>query len=116
MKTNWIVCFIRRFVRCRALFRRYKSQSLGPVTLATRLGPLRRFVLAHTWDVDVEGAPVLLERSPEGGAEAGPSTQAYSLVFLRHRFYGSGTTRAVSMTVCLIGEPIEPRPCRAGRW
>src|ERR1017187_4281543 len=28
--------------------------SLG-VSLATWLGPLRRFVLAHPWDVDVEG-------------------------------------------------------------
>jgi hypothetical protein len=25
------------------------------LSLATRLGPLRRFVLAHPWDVDVEG-------------------------------------------------------------
>ena len=27
----------------------------GEMSLATWLGPLRRFVLAHPWDVDVEG-------------------------------------------------------------
>jgi hypothetical protein len=31
------------------------SKSKTEVSLATRLGPLRRFVLAHPWDVDVEG-------------------------------------------------------------
>ena len=30
-------------------------REIGRMSLATWLGPLRRFVLAHPWDVDVEG-------------------------------------------------------------
>ena len=71
--------------------------SVALLSLATWLGPLRRFVLAHPWDVDVEGCSVLLERSPKGEAEAEPNTPGYSLRFFRRVLRKRYDSEPVSM-------------------